>query len=128
MSDMQFDGWRVIQVTAWVVTAVAAIILAPLKWIVQKAVATLEQHDKQIDVLEKTAVTRAELEAALQQLRTDRLAMHQENVGHLVRIEDKMEDNAVRETTARNELRTAVNTLNVQVAVLVDRANKERVT
>ena len=120
MADVQFDGWRVLQVAAWVITAIAAVILAPLKWIVQRAVSQLETHTKQLDVLEKTAVTRAELAAALlemrtdhekanAQLRADRVVMHQENVAHLVRIEDKMEENAGRDANARHDMRNVVN-------------------
>ena len=68
-----------------------------LKWIVQRAVAQLESHTEKIDALEKTTVTRLELEAALKQLRADRLVMHQENVAHLIRIENKIEESDKRE-------------------------------
>ena len=124
MPDMQIDGWRVMQIAAWVITAVSAVILAPLKWIVQRAIAQLEGHTKKIDALEKTTVTRLELESALKQLRADRLAMHQENVNHLIRIEDKIEDNDKRGTTAREDMRTVINTMTAQVAVLVDRQER----
>lgn len=126
MSDMQIDGWRILQIGAWIITAVAAVILAPLKWIVQRAVAQLESHTEKIDALEKTTVTRLELEAALRQLRADRLVMHQENVSHLIRIENKIEEIDKRETYARDDMRKIVNALNVQVAVLVDRAQERK--
>ena len=124
MSDMQVDGWRVLQVVAWVITAVAAVILAPLKWIVHRAITQLEGHTKKIDALEKTTVTRLELEAALKQLRADRLVMHQENVNHLIRIENKIEDIDKRETHARDDMRSTINAMTSQVAVLVDRQER----
>lgn len=124
MSD-QVDLFKVLQIIAWGVAAVAGVLLAPLKWIVQRAVARLELHASRLNTLERTSVTRQDFNDALEKLRKeakeDRAILHSENVQHLDRIECKIDENEER----NNDLRTTVYNMSSQVAVLADRSNRK---
>lgn len=121
---MTDDGFKLVQIAAWVVTAVAAVVLTPLKWIVQRAVARLELHTTRLETLERTSVTRQDFKDALDQLRREskeeRAALHNENVLHLDRIETKIDENEER----NNGLRATVYNMSSQVAVLADRSER----
>lgn len=124
MAD-QVDWKFAAQITVWVVTAIAAVILAPLKWIVQRAIAQIGVHATRLDTLERTTVTRQDFADTIAQIRReskeDRAALHVENVGHLERIECKIDGNE-----ERNEaLRTVVYEMSAQVAVLADRSDRK---
>lgn len=72
------DGWKVAEVAY-------GMVIALLAWMGNRM-------STKLDTLEKTAVTREELEKHFGQMRDDRKYMHLENKEALQRIEDKIDD------------------------------------
>ena len=48
-------------------------------------------HSSRMEIMERTIVTRSDLDKSLEQMRADRLEMHEENRKHLERIEAKLD-------------------------------------
>jgi hypothetical protein len=107
MDVNDFDGWKVAQIASSLVVAVLG--------------ALGMRSLSRLDSLEKSAVTRDELNGLLAQMRSDRVAMHAENQEHLRRMEEKIDANEVRDANTRHDIRETVHAVSLQVAVLVER-------
>ncbi len=126
MSDQAVDWKFVFQIIAWVLTAIAAVILAPLKWVIARTITRLESQNTRLEILERNTVTRQDFQDALDQIKKDskedRAALHSENVQHLDRIECKIDENEER----NNDLRSSITDMVVKVAVLIDRDRRKQ--
>lgn len=101
---------------------------AVLAWIGRKALDEQKQHSARLGKLEQSAVTREDLDKALEQIRSDRRAMHQENRDYLIRIEQKIDANEERDSKTRHDIRDSVNAVALKVAVLAERSIRGKTT
>jgi len=125
------DQSDLVKVLQWLLTGILSIAMLPTLWIFRRALEDQKAHALRLDTLEKTIVTRDELEKVLSQMRADRIVMHQENRDSLERIEAKIDANEERNSTTGQDIRDSVNAVALQVAVLTERskqANQARPT
>jgi hypothetical protein len=106
--EPQGPDWRFFAVGAW------ALVTALFSWIASSLRSEQKEHGVRIDFLQRTYVSREDLDKRLAELRADNLRMHQDNQGALERIEGKIE----RGAQTRHDIRDAVNAIQLQVSLL----------
>jgi vacuolar-type H+-ATPase subunit I/STV1 len=73
---------------------------------------------ERIAALEKTMISREELNASLDRERDEHRVMHGENIAALQRIEQKIDANEIRAQDLRHEFRDELQKVTVKIAVM----------
>lgn len=111
-------GWKIGQAVTTLIAIILAWLLAPVRFIVGRAVKNLDDACVRIDKLEKTCITREELKETIREWRDDRQRMHQDTKEILLRLESKVDTNEERAAKTRHDIRDSVNSVVTRVAVL----------
>lgn len=116
MVPIEPDGfWRVIAIAAWTV------VTALFTWIAKTLHDEQKSHGARLDDLERTYVSREELDRHVQRLEAASLRMHEDNKGSLIRIEAKIE----RGAQTRHDIKDAVGAMQLMLRAALKKGQQE---
>jgi hypothetical protein len=113
---MNEDAFNLKAVVPWLI----ATLMALVAWFSRRGISQydndLKDGIKRIEFLERNTVTYDHLNRVIDQLRSDRSLMHEENQAHLNRIEDKIDANEERSSKTRHDTKDEVHALALKIA------------
>lgn len=103
--DVDGPGWRILAIAAW------SILASVFAWVANGLRAEQKAHGERIDKLERTYVTRDELDKHVARLEAASQRMHSDNQAALIRIEEKIE----RGSQTRHDIRDGVGAIQLML-------------
>jgi hypothetical protein len=110
------DGptWKFIALGAW------AVVTALFSWIAKSLRDEQKEQGMRIDMLERTYVSREELDRHVERLEAASQRMHTDNQAALIRIEEKVE----RGAQTRHDIRESIHTMQLMLRATLEKLKK----